>query len=225
MQDAAHADQLQFQEEPLQEPMPPVGEIVYARPFAMFKNHYPVWVDGQQKWYAECAAESCAMSPMFPGRLVIVRSVCRETKAPVELVARDGILLDYSPRTLRVHLGHPLRDIPKDLLGWCEYNSFFASEDGARQWGSSHPGVHGITRAPEQLAQFIGEIVGKGRLEYTYQPTVPVSKVVLNLIRYGLTRPTILGLPMLDPFWLPTPRMFIEWIQNGWGYFVRLALH
>lgn len=131
MQDASHAGQQEFQDESLQEPLPPVGEIMYARPFATFKNHYPVSVDGQQKWYAECAAESCAVSPMFPGQLVIVRSVCRETRAPVEVVGRDGILLDYSPRTLRVHLGHPLRDIPRYVLGWCEYNSFFASEDAA----------------------------------------------------------------------------------------------
>ena len=51
-QDAAHAELKQFQGEVLDEPLPPLSEIMYARPFAAPKNHYPVWVDGEQKWYA-----------------------------------------------------------------------------------------------------------------------------------------------------------------------------
>src|SRR5271166_2405492 len=46
-QDSAHAGLTRFQDETLDEPLPPLGEIMYARPFAAFKNHYPVWVDGE----------------------------------------------------------------------------------------------------------------------------------------------------------------------------------
>ncbi len=106
-QDSAHAGLTRFQDETLDEPLPPLGEIMYARPFAAFKNHYQVWVDGEQKWFAECAVEACSISAQFPGKEVTVRSVCRQTREPVELVGRDGVLLDYSPATLRVHLGIP----------------------------------------------------------------------------------------------------------------------
>jgi len=63
------------------EPLDPLhrGEIFYARPFAAFRNHYPIWVDGQQKWWGECAVECCGLSAMFPGREVVVRSICRQT--------------------------------------------------------------------------------------------------------------------------------------------------
>src|SRR4030042_1091140 len=101
-----------FQEEELLEAVPEPGEIFYARPFAAFRNHYPVWVNGEQKWYGECAVEACGVSAMFPGREVIVRSVCRQTQEPVELIGRDGILLDYSPKSLRLHIGFPLKCIP-----------------------------------------------------------------------------------------------------------------
>jgi len=138
-QDSAHAGLTRFQDETLDEPLPPLGEIMYARPFAAFKNHYQVWVDGEQKWFAECAVEACSISAQFPGKEVTVRSVCRQTREPVELVGRDGVLLDYSPATLRVHLGYPLRTLPARIVGWCDYNSFFASEDAAQQWASAHP--------------------------------------------------------------------------------------
>ena len=139
-QDSAHAGLTQFQDETLDEPLPPLGEIMYARPFAAFKNHYQVWVDGEQKWFAECAVEACSISAQFPGKEVTVRSVCRQTREPVELVGRDGVLLDYSPATLRVHLGYPLRTLPARIVGWCDYNSFFASEDAAQPVGERPSG-------------------------------------------------------------------------------------
>ena len=60
-QDSAHAGLTRFQDETLDEPLPPLGEIMYARPFAAFKNHYPVWADGEQKWFAECAVEESVL--------------------------------------------------------------------------------------------------------------------------------------------------------------------
>jgi hypothetical protein len=222
-QDQAHVGLTQFQGEPLEWELPALGEIFYARPFAAFKNHYPVWVDGTQKWYAECAVEACAISAQFPGSEVIVRSLCRQTKQPVELVGRDGVLLDYSPRTLRVHLGYPLRAMPSRIVGWCDYNSFFASEDAARHWRQAHEEVKGITRSPEAMARMIGELIGKGRLEYSYQPTVPVFKVLTRLNRYGFTRPTRVGLRVPDPFWLPTPNMLREWNRTGLRNFFRFS--
>ena len=224
VQDDAHAGLKQFQEEPLERELPAVGEIFYARPFAAFENHYPVWVDGEQKWYAECAVEACGISALFPGSEVIVRSVCRQTKQPVELLGRDGILLDYSPKTLRVHLGHPVRDFACSVVGWCDYNSFFASEDAARQWARAHPDVHGITRDPEPLAQMLTEVLGKGRLEYSYQPPVPVLKLLRNMNRYGFTRRGPSGVPIPDPFMLPTPGMAREMKRQGLRNFFRFSL-
>ncbi|AYF79432.1 hypothetical protein D7D52_27240 [Nocardia yunnanensis] len=218
-QDEEHADSTVFQGEQLSEPQPPLGELVYARPFATFANHYRVSVDGRQHWYAECAVEACATSGQFPGAEVVVESLCRQTKQPVRLVGRDGVLLDYSPKTLRVHLGYPLREMPHRVVGWCDYNSFFASEEAVDLWRRDHPEVNGITRSPDQMSHLIADFLGRGRLDYEYQPTFPLSTVVRNLRRFGLARP---GLPILDPFWAPTLPMARDWKRRGMGFYYRL---
>ncbi len=223
-QNETHASLEQFQGEPVAQPLPAAGEIFYARPFAAFQNHYPVSVDGEQKWYAECAVEACAVSAMFPGTEVIVRSHCRQTKQPVELLGRDGVLLDYSPRTLRVHLGYPVRAFPANVVGWCDYNSFFASEEAAQEWRRTRPHIKGITREPRTLARVVTETIGKGRLEYNYQPEVPVLKMLCHMHRYGFTRRTRVGLPVPDPFWLPTPKLVRDWKREGMKNFFRFSL-
>jgi hypothetical protein len=224
VQKDTHARLDYFQEEKLHEPVPEIGEIFYARPFAAFKNHYPIWVDGEQKWYGECAVEACSVSAMFPGREVIVRSVCRQTKEPVELIGRDGVLLDYSPKTLRVHLGFPLRYMFDDAIGWCDYNSFFGSEDAVNQWRKSHPEIKGITRDPVTISNFVS-IIGNGRLDYNYQPTFPLLTLLRHPGKYGLTKPLPeLGWHVPDPFFMPTPHMLLEMKRKGYRSFFRFRL-
>ncbi|MFI1912034.1 organomercurial lyase [Nocardia sp. NPDC020380] len=222
-QDEEHAGSSVFQGEPLDTPQPALGEIVYARPFASFANHYRITVDGEQRWFAECAVEACAISGQFPGSEVVVESVCRQTKEPVRLVGRDGVLVDYSPSTLRVHLGYPLREMPDRVVGWCDYNSFFASEEAAEQWRREHPGIHGVTRSPTEMSRLITELLGVGRLGYDYQPELPVLSVLRKSRRLGLTRRSRFGVDVPDPFWLPTPRMITDW-RRRLGNFLRFRL-
>ncbi|AMW22302.1 organomercurial lyase [Mycobacteroides chelonae] len=224
-QDQEHADSETFQDEVLSAPQPPLGELVYARPFATFTNHYAITVDGQQKWFAECAVEACAISGQFPGAKVIVDSVCRQTKQPVRLVGRDGLLVDFSPKTLRVHLGYPVREMPHRVVGWCDYNSFFASEDAVNQWRAEHPGIAGVTRSPAEMARLISGSIARGRHDYSYQPSLPLLTMARQMRQMGLTRATRLGFHVPDPFWLPTPKMLSSWRRNGLGNFIRLRFH
>ncbi|GAB2564951.1 alkylmercury lyase family protein [Nocardia heshunensis] len=223
-QDAEHAESPTFQDESLAAPQPPLGELVYARPFATFPNHYRVSVDGEQRWFAECAVEACAISGQFPGAEVVVDSVCRQTGEPVRLVGRDGVLVDYSPATLRVHLGYPLRDMPHRVVGWCDYNSFFASEDAAVEWQRAHPDIRGITRSPVQMSRLISELLGVGRLGDDYQPDFPILPLLRRAERFGLTRPGPWNIPLPEPFWLPTLGMVRDWKRQGLGNFFRFHL-
>jgi len=50
------------------------------------------------------------------------------------------------------------------------------------------------------------------------------AAVLLHLGRYGFTKKTRAGLPVLDPFWLPTPGMVRQWKQQGWKSFFRFSL-
>lgn len=224
VQNEAHAGLEYFQGEKLDQPLPEVGEIFYARPFASFKNHYPIWVGGRQKWYGECAVEVTGVSAMFPGKEVVVRSICRQTKEPVELIGRDGVLLDYSPKTLRVQFGFPVRYMPDDAVGWCDFNSFFSSEEAAQEWRKSHPQIKGITRDPVTTSRFVS-IVGKGRLDYNYQFKLPILKILFDAKRYGFTKPLPgLGWHVHDPFWMPTPHMFKAMKQKGYKNFIGFTL-
>lgn len=224
-QDEEHAESPTFQGEALTAPQPRLGELVYVRPFATFKNHYAITVGVQQKWYAECAVEACAISGQFPGTEVVVDSVCRLTGQPVRLVGKDGVLVDYSPRTLRVHLGYPIREMPHRVVGWCDYNSFFASEDAASQWKAAHPELAGVTRSPVEMARLITGSIAQGRHDYAYQPHLPVLTMARQMRQMGLTRATQLGFHVPDPFWLPTPKMLASWRRNGLGNFIRMRFH
>ncbi len=224
VQDENHAGQTTFQDEPVEQGLPPLGEVFYARPFSNFKNHYPVSVDGEQKWYGECAVECCGISAMFPGKEVVVQSVCRQTKEPVELVGRDGALLDFSPKTLRVHFGFPMSRIPDDILGWCDFNSFFSSEDAVKEWRKTHPHIKGATRDPETVSHIV-EIVGKGRLDYDYQLELPLVTMLTKMKRLGMTKPIpLLGVHVPDPFFMFTPHVFTEWKRKGYKNFIRFSL-
>jgi len=224
LQTEAHARQETFQDEVVDGGLPPAGEIFYVRPFAAFKNHYPVTVDGEQKWYGECAVECCGISSMFPGREVVVESHCRQTGQPVRLVGRDGVLVNFSPATLVVQFGFPLRKLPDNVVGWCDFNSFFASEEAARQWQQNHPGVKGALRDPETTARFVG-IVAEGRLDYDYKLSLPLSKMIFQAGRHGFTRKTgRLGIPLYDPFFLPTPGMVLAIRKKRMKPFLRFTL-
>jgi hypothetical protein len=216
VQNQAHEGLEYFQEEKLSEPAPALGEIFYARPFASFKNHYLVAVAGEQKWYGECAVEVCGISAMFPGKEVVVRSVCRQSKEPVELVGKDGVLLDYTPKTLRVHLGIPLRFMADDAVGWCDYNSFFSSEAAVQEWRKAHPEIKGITRDPVTTSNFVS-LVGKGRLDYNYQFRLPILRVLFTGKKYGFTKPMPgLGWHVPDRFWMPTWHTLMEARRKGY---------
>jgi hypothetical protein len=227
VQKKSHAGLKQFQGEPLEEGVPEPGEIFYARGFANFKNTFKVWVEGEQKWYGECSLECCMISAMFPGKDVIVRTVCRQTKEPVELIERDGEILETSPRTLRVHIGYPVRYVPDDILGWCDYNSFFSSEEAVAEWRKSHPNIKGVTRDPRTICNF-GKLLtgGSQRLHYDFQMQFPILKILWNLKKIGFTKPApaLGGLHLPDPFMMMTPHFFKEWKRQGYRNYARFSL-
>jgi hypothetical protein len=226
LQNKSHVNQTRFQGEKIEEPLPELGEIYYARPFATFKNQHKIYVNGEQKWYGECAVESCGVSALFPGKEVVVESKCRLTKESIEIVAKDGIIKHYSPKELCVHVGFPLKYFPDDVVGWCDYNSFFVSEAAVWEWKKKHLNINkGICRSPEKMNRFIVELVGKGRLSANYQFTVPILKILSNPAKYGFTKTyTKLGIPFIDPFWLPTYYMVQSMKKNGLKNYIRFKL-
>ena len=224
VQRKSHAGITHFMEEKLEAATPEIGEVFYARPFSTFKNHLRITVDGQQKWFGECAVECCGISSMFPGKEVVVESVCRQTKKPITIVQKDGHILSYEPNTLRVHMGHALRTLPDRILSWCDYNSFFSSEEAVNEWRKNNPHVRGITRDPVTLSHFV-RLAAAGRLNYDYGLKVPILTMLMNVKKLGLTKPLpLVNLHVPDPFFMMTPGMIRRWRKNGLGYYMQFAL-
>jgi hypothetical protein len=69
----------------------------------------------------------------------------------------------------------------------------------------------------------IGEVIGKGRLDYGYQPEAPLGKVLFHLKRYGFSTRTPVGLRVPDPFRLPTRNMIWQWNRRGMNSFFRFS--
>ena len=225
VQRKSHAGITHFQEEKLDTAVPEIGEIFYARPFATFKNQFKITVEGKQKWFGECAVECCGgVSLIFPGKEVVVESVCRQTKKPITLIMKDGNMLDYEPKTMRVHLGYPVKTLADRILSWCDYNSFFSSEEAVNEWRKNNPSVHGVTRDPVMVSH-IAKLFAGGRLNYDYQFKVPILPLLINIKKLGLTKPLpLIGLHVPDPFFMLTPGLFRKWRENGLGPYVKFAL-
>jgi hypothetical protein len=112
---------------------------------------------------------------------------------------------------VRVHLG--------DLV--YPGHSLFASPDVGRRRPAAHPDVHGITRRPAEKARMIAEL-GNGRLEYSYQPQVPLLTMPLQLDRVASPRPS--PTCVSHAFLAADPGTVREWKQQGYKNFFRLLL-
>jgi hypothetical protein len=223
-----HAEQMTFQDETLEKPTPAVGEIFYARPFATFENHYKVYVDvdGEQKWFAECAVESCAIPSMFPGKEVVVRSICRQTREPVEIIARFPDEFHYSPKTLRVHIGKPFKYFWYDCVGWCDYNSFFASEEAVKEWHKTHMEFKGVTKSPDELKAFLEFTLARGRLEYPDHLPFPLIPFLMNMKKCGFLKPMpVTGWNIMpESFYIPNHHWALAMKQHGYKFYLRPSL-
>lgn len=224
VQQKSHAGITHFMEEKLETGAPEIGEVFYARPFSTFKNHLRITVAGEQKWFGECAVECCGISSMFPGKEVVVESVCRQTKKPITLIMKDGNVLSYEPKTLRVHMGYPARELADRILSWCDYNSFFCSEDAVKEWRKKHPNVRGVTRDPVTVSHLV-RMVAAGRLNYDYQMKLPILPMLMNMKKIGMTKPLpLINLHVPDPFFMMTPGLIRRWRENGLGPYVKFSM-
>lgn len=197
LQNEQHADTKRFMGQDLPEDcvLPVTGEIYYAHPFANFKNHHHVIVDGEQKWYGTCPVEAPIISYFFPGKEVIIRSVSHYTNEPIEIITRDGQLLDYTPKGLSIHWGRPLgqwagtKGHEGDFIFPSDKNYFFTSQDAHEEWKRSNPEEAG----QGQLFQIIEinhliRIFNYGHDRFDFQYHVPLLKLALASISTGIIR-------------------------------------
>jgi len=184
--------------------LPDLGEIFYARPFANFKNHHKIFVDGEQKWFGECPVESVTISYFFPGKEVVLQSICNETHETIEIIGKDGKLLDYKPKTLRIYWGRPFgqwlstKGYEGDFIFPCDSNYFFHSEKIYYEWRKGNPDAAGQIFTPVEIHHLL-RIFNYGHERFDFQYHVPLLKILLASVSTGIIR--------LKMF-VPVPNMF-----------------
>jgi hypothetical protein len=227
LQNEAHAKINTFmgEELPGDAALPEVGEIFYARPFSNFKNHQRVYVNDEQKWYAECSLEAPSLSNFFPGKEVIVRSVCAQTKEPVELIQKDGILLDYKPKGLMIHAGLPLRKwlSDGDLIAPCDNNRFFSSKDAYYEWSKYHKDIKGYLIHPIEANRMI-RMIAYGRTRFDYRLRLPLLRFIVQFPSMGITK-NFFGVPLFfNTYWLPGFSLIKNMVKYKYKPFIEIRL-
>lgn len=208
--------------------LPEVGEIFYARPFANFKNHHQIYVDGEQKWYGECPVECMTISYFFPDKDVIVKSIAHDSKETVEIVGRNGRLLDYSPKSLRVFWGRPFGDWIKagdnevDFIFPCDTNYFFSSEASFQEWKKNNPTTRGQSFTPDALNRLL-RMFNYGHERFDYQYHIPLLRLLLGAIGTGMITLNLL-IPLPNPFFLSIIKLARNARKAGYKFFLDIKL-
>jgi len=87
---------------------PGTDHIVSYAPFNNLPTWHRVTVEGEQKWTAQCGFESLAVTHLFPGKEVVIDSLCRDCGEAVRVVMRDGALESVDPPEAVAHVNLPV---------------------------------------------------------------------------------------------------------------------
>lgn len=208
--------------------LPEIGEIFYARPFANFKNHHRIFVDGEQKWYGECPVEMHTVSYFFPGKEVRVESICHETGTPVSITGRDGQLLDYQPKSLRIYWGKPFgqwlatKGHEGDFICPCDKNYFFSSEEAYDEWRKKNPKEPGQLFTPIQIYHLL-RVFNYGHERFDYQYHFPILRLLAVFVTAGMFRWWML-IPIPNLFFLSIVKFFRDLYRSGYKLFLDVKL-
>jgi len=208
--------------------LPEKGEIFYARPFANFKNHHRIFVDGEQKWYGECPVEMHTVSYFFPGKEVRVESVCHQTGMPVSITGKNGVLLDYQPKSLRIYWGKPMgqwlttKGHEGDWIFPCDMNFYFSSEEAYGAWRKNHPKEPGQLFTPNQIYHLL-RIFNYGHERFDFQYHFPILRLLAAFFTAGLFRFWVL-VPVPNLFFLSIVKFFRDIYRTGFKLFLDVKL-
>lgn len=77
---------------------PGTDYIASFPPFSNFATQYRITVEGQHKWFGQCAFESLAACWLFLGETIRIDCPCLDCGDDIFVEIRNGELLNYEPR-------------------------------------------------------------------------------------------------------------------------------
>jgi hypothetical protein len=150
--------------------VPGTEDILKVPPFSNAPTRHAVSVDGEQRWYGGCAAESCAVAPIFRGREVTVTSSCPDCGGPIEVVFHGSEVVSITPPTAVVHWGVHPRDFATDLVVSCDRINFFVDATHARIWEERVSGEPGVVTTIEATVRATAGIAASRHWDYDRGP-------------------------------------------------------
>ena len=139
--------------------------------FAPFNNQptqFRVTVDGEQKWFAQWAFESLAVSWLFPGKKVRIESPCLDCGEPITIEMRDGIIEKVDPEGLIGHVSVPVSKWRPDVAYAWSTMLFFRSEEHLKNWAQYDPATEGGISQLEGLLSMFSSNLFKRRMDPDY---------------------------------------------------------
>ena len=139
--------------------------------FAPFNNQptqFRVTVDGEQKWFAQWAFESLAVSWLFPGKKVRIESPCLDCGEPITIEMRDGIIEKADPEGLIGHVSVPVSKWRPDVAYAWSTMLFFRSEEHLKNWAQYDPATEGGISQLEGLLSMFSSNLFKRRMDPDY---------------------------------------------------------
>ncbi len=94
---------------------PETDLIVSFAPFNNLPTQYQITIDGQQKWFGQCAFESLAVCWLFPGKAVTMDFPCLDCGEPLRVIIRDGKVLSNESSGYMAYVSVPFWKWFKDL--------------------------------------------------------------------------------------------------------------
>jgi hypothetical protein len=163
--------------------VPGTEDIVKVPPFSNLPTRHRVEVDGEQRWYAGCAGESCAINGLFPGRTVTIHSTCPDCWEPVEVVTRDRQLISVSPDTALMHWGVHARRFTDDWIVTCDSINFFRSPEHVAAWETAVPERRGITMSVALGIATVEDIATQRYWNYDRGPDLAQAESLISRYR------------------------------------------
>jgi hypothetical protein len=160
---------------------------------------------------------ACGISRLFPATGHGDR-LCRYSRTHRDHRA-DGEVVDSNRERCRCISGFPSARCLRTWLAECDYNSFFCLGGGLPGL-AGRPSIQGRTRDPVTVNRQV-QLVGRGRLEFDYQLTLPVLRM-LGRMR-ARCRPLWLYLATGRSILCHHLQSVRTWKRRGYGSYITCA--
>lgn len=163
-------------------------------PFYSMATQYPITVDGEQKWFAQCGFEMWAVRWLFPGKEVRVDTRDLGTGEPMHVTFKDEEILDISHPNMVAHFNKPMwqwgnPEYKIISCNNCERMNIFVSKETCMQWSQTDPSMTDAFLTVEQISAMFSMPLFRRRMDPDFLSKMQEYRAagLPTLIEHGMT--------------------------------------